>query len=62
MQVAISWMTDNLSLWKEARWGWSLWNLYGGFGILDGARSDVTYDSFRGHKLDRQMLELLQAY
>jgi endoglucanase len=52
---------DQLDLWKEAGWGWSLWNLYGGFGILDSGRSDVEYEEFRGHKLDREMLKLLQA-
>jgi len=54
-------MRDVLDLWKEAGWGWALWNLRGGFGILDSARSDVQYEVFRGHKLDRQMLKLLQA-
>jgi endoglucanase len=59
--VALAWMRDVLDLWKEAGWGWALWNLRGGFGVLDSARSDVQYEDFRGHKLDRQMLKLLQA-
>jgi endoglucanase len=59
--VALAWMRDQLDLWKEASWGWSLWNLHGGFGILDSGRSDVEYEDFHGHKLDRQMLKLLQA-
>jgi endoglucanase len=61
-KVALAWMTDCLSLWEEAGWGWSLWNFRGSFGILDSGRSDVQYDDFRGHKLDRAMLELLQAH
>ena len=44
-----------------AGWGWALWNLRGEFGILDSERPDVSYESFRGHKLDREMLELLKA-
>jgi endoglucanase len=28
--------------------------------VLDSQRADVEYESFRGHKLDRQMLDLLQ--
>jgi endoglucanase len=60
-QVALAWMRDCLDLWKEAGWGWALWNLRGGFGILDSQREDATYEDFRGHKLDREMLELLRA-
>jgi endoglucanase len=59
--VCLAWMSDLLALWKEAGWGWSLWNLRGGFGIVDSARPDVAYEDFRGHKLDRKMLELLRA-
>ena len=60
-EVCLAWMGDLLSLWKEAGWGWSMWNLRGGFGIVDSGRSDVRYEDFRGHKLDRKMLELLLA-
>jgi len=61
-KVALAWMTDCLSLWEEAGWGWSLWNFRGSFGILDSGRTDVTYEDYRGHKLDRAMLELLKAH
>ena len=59
--ACLGWMTDLLALWKEAGWGWSLWNLRGTFGIVDSARTDVAYEDFHGHKLDRKMLELLLA-
>src|SRR5262249_24767212 len=39
--VVLGWMTDNLALWKEAGWGWALWNLRGSFGVLDSGRADV---------------------
>lgn len=58
--VALAWMEDSLSLWKEAGWGFSLWNLCGDFGVLDSGRDDVAYEDYKGHKLDRQMLELLR--
>jgi endoglucanase len=58
--VALAWMKDNLALWGDAGWGWALWNLRGDFGVLDSKRADVNYEKFRGHQLDRQMLELLQ--
>jgi endoglucanase len=58
--VALAWMEDNLSLWKEAGWGFSLWNLRGQFGVLDSGRTDVAYEDYKGRKLDRKMLELLR--
>jgi len=60
-KVALAWMRDQLDLWKEAGWGWALWNLRGDFGPLNSRRTDVKYEEFRNHKLDREMLELLQA-
>jgi endoglucanase len=59
--VVLAWMRDCLDAWKAAGWGWALWNFRGGFGILDSDREDVKYESWRGHKLDRAMLEILQA-
>ena len=60
--VTLAFMRVVLDLWKEAGFGWSLWNLRGSFGILDSSREDVAYEDFRGKKLDRKMLELLRAY
>ncbi len=60
--VALAWMEDLLREWKEAGWGWALWELRGAFGVLDSGRADVAYEDFRGHKLDRKMLDLLRRY
>lgn len=60
--IVLAWLEDNLALWKERRLGWALWNFRGSFGVLDSGRADVAYEPFRGHKLDRKMLELLQRY
>lgn len=60
--VVLAWMEDCLSLWKEAGWGWAMWNFRGDFGILDSNRQDVDYEEWKGHKLDRAMLTLLQRY
>jgi endoglucanase len=57
--VALAWMRDLLTLWREAGWGWAMWNLRGGFGVVDSGRGDVAYEDFHGHQLDRRMLELL---
>jgi endoglucanase len=60
--VVLAWLRDNLGLWQQAGWGWAMWNFTGGFGILDSDRTDVKYENWRGHKLDRAMLELLQEF
>lgn len=60
--VALAWMHDCLDNWRAAGFGWSLWNFRGPFGILDSDREDVAYEVFKGHQLDRKMLELLQQF
>lgn len=60
--VCLRWMEDVLSLWKEAGWGHAMWNLKGDFGILNSGRKDVKYENYKGHKLDREMLELIKKY
>jgi aryl-phospho-beta-D-glucosidase BglC (GH1 family) len=60
--VVLRWMEDCLKNWQQAGFGWALWNFRGSFGILDSGRADVQYEDFHGHKLDRQMLNLLQRY
>lgn len=60
--VVLAWMRAWLERWKQAGFGWALWNFRGSFGILDSGRADVEYEDWRGHKLDRKMLNLLQEY
>jgi aryl-phospho-beta-D-glucosidase BglC (GH1 family) len=59
--VALRWLSDCLENWREAGWGYALWNFRGSFGIMDSGRKDVEYENFHGHKLDRKMLKLLQG-
>lgn len=41
--------------------GWLNWGFIGSsFGILDTKRTDVPYEKFHGHRLDRRMLDVLQ--
>jgi endoglucanase len=61
-EVVLGWYRDLLSLWKEAGWGYAMWNFRGGFGLLDSERTDVKYEDYKGHKLDRKMLELFKEY
>lgn len=59
--AALRWMRDRIDGWREAGWGWALWNLHGPFGILDSLRPDAKYEPFHGFQLDRRMLEVLRG-
>jgi aryl-phospho-beta-D-glucosidase BglC (GH1 family) len=61
-KITMQWMEDCLTNYRNANLGWAMWNFRGSFGILDSDRKDVQYEDFHGHKLDRQMLTLLQKY
>ena len=60
--VVLVWLRDVLEILTEHGIGLAVWNFRGSFGILDSGRKDVKYEDFRGHKLDRKLLELLQEF
>ncbi len=60
-RYVLSWMHDMLGEYKLAGWGWALWNFTGSFGVCDSGRYDIEYETWHGRKLDRGMLEVLQA-
>jgi endoglucanase len=60
-EAVLAWMRELMGQWKGAGWGWAMWNFRGGFGILDSERADVKYEDFKGHKLDRKMLEVIKG-
>jgi endoglucanase len=60
--VVLAWLRELMAQWKQAGWGWAMWNLRGGFGILNSGREDVKYEDFKGLKLDREMLEILKEF
>jgi endoglucanase len=60
--IVLRWLRDVLEILREHNIGYALWNFRGGFGILDSERTDVAYEDWHGHKLDRRLLELLQAF
>jgi endoglucanase len=60
--VTLALLESKLQSFEDASFGWCMWNMSGEFGFFDCARSDVEYEDFRGMKLDRDMLELLQKY
>ncbi|GGJ00652.1 endoglucanase [Alicyclobacillus cellulosilyticus] len=60
--VALAWFRDVLEILREFHIGFAVWNFRGEFGVLDSGRSDVAYEDWYGHKLDRALLTLLQAH
>jgi endoglucanase len=58
-KVFLAWFGDVLDILTDNGIGYALWNFRGQFGILDSGRSDVEYEDWHGHKLDRELLELL---
>jgi endoglucanase len=60
--VTLAWMEDCLSLFRDAGWGWCVWNLRGAYGPIDSGREEVVFEELDGHLLDRAMLELLQRF
>jgi endoglucanase len=59
-EVVLAWFKDSLSVIAELKSGFALWNFRGPFGVLDTERPGTKYEDWKGHKLDRELLTLLQ--
>src|SRR6478609_5214239 len=57
--VFLAWFNDVLDVLRQHKIGFGVWNFVGDFGVLDSGRSDVAYEDWHGHKLDRKFLNLL---
>lgn len=60
--VFLAWFSDVLDILKQNRIGFGIWEFIGDFGILDSGRTDVAYEDWHGHKLDRKFLNLLMKF
>ena len=60
--VTLAWMRDALNNFENAGLGWALWNLEGSFGPVNSGRTDVSFESYQGLRLDRKMFDLLREY
>ena len=60
--VVLPWFRDVLEILTAENIGFAMWNLRGSFGIIDSNRTDVVYEDWYGHRLDRKFLELLQEF
>ncbi len=57
--VALRWLADLLSIYKEFGWGYALWEFDGPFGIGLHGRPGASYESVLGYPVDRSLLDLL---
>jgi aryl-phospho-beta-D-glucosidase BglC (GH1 family) len=58
--VFLAWFGDVVDILTTNGIGFALWNFRGDFGVLDSGRSDVNYENWHGHKLDRKLLDLIR--
>lgn len=58
--VALRWLADLFSLWREYGWGWGMWNFTGAFGIVEHGRTGARIELIDGYKVDRELLELMK--
>lgn len=61
-EVFLAWFNDVLDILSQNKIGFALWEFAGSFGVLNSGRTDVAYEDWYGHKLDRKLLELLRKY
>ena len=57
--IALRWLADLLSLYKEFGWGYALWNFQGPFGMIEHGRPGAKLESLEGYQVDRALLELM---
>lgn len=60
--VALAWFEDLLSLFREFRWGYSLWEFEGAFGIVGHQRPGTNWRTMDGYQVDRDLMDLLLKY
>lgn len=58
--VFLAWFGDIVDILSSHEIGFALWNFRGDFGILDSRRTDIQYEEWYGHKLDRKLLDLIR--
>ena len=58
--VALRWLSDLMSVYKEFGWGYALWNFTGPFGIVEHGRPKAVYTDMDGLKVDKQLLDIMK--
>ncbi|MGV3614749.1 MAG: glycoside hydrolase family 5 protein [Fimbriimonas sp.] len=56
--VALRWLGDLFTLYREYGWGYALWNFEGPFGIVHHGRPGARYEDVMGYPVDRELFDL----
>lgn len=59
-EVALLWLNDLMSLYKELGWGYCLWNFKGAFGIVEHGRPGTVYTDMDGFQVDKALLDIMK--
>lgn len=59
--IALRWLSDLFSVYKELGWGYALWNFEGPFGIINHHRPGARFEMYNGYPVDRELLDLMLA-
>jgi endoglucanase len=60
-KVYYAWLSDMLDVINSLHCGWAFWNFRGVAGPLDPDRPGTEYKNWYGHKLDFNMLRIIQS-
>jgi len=58
--VALRWLSDLMSVFKEFGWGYALWNFKGAFGIVEHGRPGTVYTDMDGFTVDKALLDIMK--
>jgi hypothetical protein len=60
--VALAWFRDIFAVFREARWGWALWNFEGNFGLAGHRRPGARFEAVDGYAVDRELLDIMDEF
>jgi len=60
--LALAWFEDLLSIFEEYKWGYSLWEFEGSFGIIGHRRPGTRWKKMGPYTVDQDLMNLLLAH
>lgn len=57
--VAVRWLADLISIYREFGWGSAMWQFQGPFGLVEHGRAGATFEPVAGFEVDRALLDLM---
>jgi aryl-phospho-beta-D-glucosidase BglC (GH1 family) len=58
--IALRWLSDLMSVFKELKWGYALWNFAGAFGVIEHGRPGTVYTKMDGFNADKALLDIMK--